>query len=36
MTAKLNDVGSLAWLADVFTRIAALPQSRLYDTEAAA
>jgi transposase len=28
-TAKLNDVDSQAWLADVLTRIAALPQSRL-------
>ena len=31
MTAKLNDVDPQAWLADVFTRIAALPQSRLHE-----
>ena len=29
MTAKLNDVDPLAWLADVLTRIAAMPQGRL-------
>jgi transposase len=29
MTAKLNDVDPLAWLADVLTRIAQIPQSRL-------
>jgi hypothetical protein len=29
MTAKLNDVDPLAWLADVLARIAATPQSRL-------
>jgi transposase len=29
MTAKLNDVDPLAWLADVLERIAATPQSRL-------
>lgn len=31
MTAKLNDVDPQAWLADVFTRIASLPQSRLHE-----
>ncbi|MEO7650577.1 MAG: IS66 family transposase [Bryobacteraceae bacterium] len=31
MTAKLNDVDPLAWLADVLTRIAGIPQSRLYE-----
>jgi hypothetical protein len=31
MTAKLNDVDPQAWLADVFTHIAALPQSRLHE-----
>ena len=30
-TAKLNDVDPLAWLADVLTRIADIPQSRLPD-----
>src|SRR5665213_477365 len=29
MTAKLNDIDPLAWLADVLTRIAQIPQSRL-------
>ena len=29
MTAKLNDIDPLAWLADVLTRIASIPQSRL-------
>jgi transposase len=29
MTAKLNDVDPLAWLADVLARIANIPQSRL-------
>ncbi len=29
MTAKLNDVDPLTWLADVLTRIAEIPQSRL-------
>ena len=29
MTAKLNDVDPLAWLADVLTRIAEIPQGRL-------
>jgi len=28
MTAKLNDIDPLAWLADVLARIADLPQSR--------
>jgi transposase len=31
MTAKLNDVDPQTWLADVFTRIASLPQSRLHE-----
>jgi transposase len=31
MTAKLNDIDPQAWLADVFTHIAALPQSRLHE-----
>lgn len=31
MTAKLNDIDPQAWLADVFTRIATLPQSRLHE-----
>ena len=30
-TAKLNDVDPLAWLADVLTRIASTPQSRLLE-----
>jgi transposase len=29
MTAKLNDIDPLAWLADVLARIAEIPQSRL-------
>lgn len=29
VTAKLNDVDPLAWLADVLARIADIPQSRL-------
>jgi len=29
MTAKLNDIDPLAWLADVLARIASIPQSRL-------
>ena len=29
MTAKLNDVDPLAWLADVLARIADIPQGRL-------
>jgi len=31
MTAKLNDVDPLAWLADVLSRIADLPRSRLQE-----
>lgn len=31
MTAKLNGVDPLAWLADVLTRIANLPQGRLHE-----
>ena len=31
MTAKLNDVDPLAWLADVLARIAEMPQSRLHE-----
>jgi hypothetical protein len=31
MTARLNDVDPLAWLADVLARIAAIPQSRLLE-----
>ena len=31
MTAKLNDLDPLAWLADVLARIASLPQSLLYE-----
>jgi transposase len=31
MTAKLNDVDPLAWLADVLARIADTPQSRLHE-----
>ena len=31
MTARLNDIDPKAWLADVFTRIASIPQSRLYE-----
>jgi hypothetical protein len=30
MTAKLNDVDPLAWLADVIGRIAGIPQGRLH------
>jgi hypothetical protein len=29
MTASLNDIDPKAWLADVFARIASIPQSRL-------
>ena len=29
MTAKLNDIDPLTWLADVLARIADMPQSRL-------
>lgn len=31
MTAKLNEVDPQAWLADVFARIAAIPQNRLHE-----
>lgn len=31
MTAKLNDVDPLAWLADVLARIAGIPQGRLHE-----
>src|ERR1700692_2433717 len=31
VTAKLNDVDPQAWLADVLTRIASLPQGRLHE-----
>jgi transposase len=31
MTAKLNEVDPQAWLADVFARIAAIPQTRLHE-----
>ena len=31
MTAKLNDVDPLAWLADVLSRIAGIPQGRLHE-----
>ena len=31
MTARLNDVDPKAWLADVFRRIAEMPQSRLHE-----
>jgi transposase len=31
MTAQLNDIDPLAWLADVLARIAGLPQSRLHE-----
>ena len=30
-TAKSNDVAPQAWLADVFDRIADLPQTRLHE-----
>jgi transposase len=30
-TARLNDVDPKAWLADVLTRIASIPQSRLHE-----
>jgi IS66 C-terminal element len=29
MTARLNEIDPKSWLADVFTRIAEIPQSRL-------
>ena len=31
MTARLNEVDPQAWLADVFARIAAIPQNRLHE-----
>ena len=31
MTAKLNDIDPLAWLADVLARIADTPQGRLHE-----
>jgi transposase len=31
MTARLNDIDPKAWLADVFARIADLPQGRLHE-----
>lgn len=31
MTARLNDIDPQAWLADVFARIAAIPQTRLHE-----
>jgi hypothetical protein len=31
MTARLNNVDPKAWLADVFRRIAEIPQSRLHE-----
>jgi transposase len=31
MTARLNDIDPKAWLADLFTRIASIPQSRLHE-----
>ncbi|MCA6113219.1 IS66 family transposase [Bradyrhizobium cenepequi] len=31
MTAKLNDIDPLAWLADVLARIAGIPQGRLHE-----
>ena len=31
MTARLNEVDPQAWLADVFARIANLPQTRLHE-----
>jgi len=31
MTARLNEVDPQAWLADVFARIADLPQIRLHE-----
>jgi len=30
-TAKLNDIDPQAWLADVLTQIADIPQSRLHE-----
>jgi len=31
MTAKLNEVDPLAWLADVLARIAGIPQGQLHE-----
>lgn len=31
MTARLNDIDPKAWLADVFARIADMPQNRLHE-----
>jgi hypothetical protein len=31
MTARLNDVDPKAWLADVFRRIAEIPQTKLHE-----
>ncbi len=31
MTARLNDIDPQAWLADVFARIASIPQSRIHE-----
>jgi transposase len=31
MTARLNDIDPKAWLADIFARIADMPQSRLHE-----
>ena len=31
VTAKLNDIDSQSWLADVLARIADLPQTRLHE-----
>ena len=31
MTAKLNDIDPVAWLADVLGRIAGIPQGRLHE-----
>jgi hypothetical protein len=31
MTARLNDIDPKAWLADIFARIADIPQSRLHE-----
>ena len=31
MTARLNEIDPQAWLADVFARIAPIPQTRLHE-----
>ncbi|WP_376701261.1 transposase domain-containing protein [Bradyrhizobium australiense] len=31
MTARLNNIDPKAWLADLFARIADMPQSRLHE-----